>query len=144
MKTTKSPGTKKGTVAKKATSGAKQKKIRESSKKSHVEEKNKYEARIVEAIDGIDEKIDHLKKESVRFQETAKAKMDEQIIFLSKKKDELQATLKDLREHSGERWHDFKEGIEKGVEEMEEEAKELLDGVKSGFNYLISKFKKKP
>ncbi len=113
------------------------------SKEDLLVEKNKYEKRIVEAIDGIDEKIDHLKKESVKLKETAKARMDEQIIFLSKKQGELQESLKDMREHSGDRWKDFKDGVEKGIAEIDGEAKELFAGVKGGFNYLFSKFKRK-
>lgn len=138
-KKTKSTGAK----STKASAGVKSKKTSGSGKKVSTEEKNKYEEKIVEAIDGLDVKIAHLKKESVKLKETAKAKMDEQIIFLSNKKDELQVTLKDLHEHSGERWQEFKEGIERGLVEMEEEAKELFAGVRSGFRYLFSKFKKK-
>ncbi len=142
MKPTKKSGSA-SSKTKKSSSRTKAKKTSTSSEKVSVEEKNKYEERIVEVIDGIDDKIAQLRSESVKLKEAAKAKMDEQIIFLNKKKNELQETLTDLREHSGERWQEFKEGIEKGVVEMEAEAKELFAGVKSGFNYLFSKFKKK-
>lgn len=109
---------------------------------SMIEAQNKYETKIISMVDEMDEKIKDLKLESGKLKESAKEKIDEQIVFLAKKKDELQESLVDLKKNSADQWVDIKQTIEGNIKNMEREVKEVYDGFQGGLNYMISKLKK--
>ncbi|MEO9804775.1 MAG: hypothetical protein ABJF04_16080 [Reichenbachiella sp.] len=107
-----------------------------------LKEKNKYEAKMVLMIDEVETKIVKLKNESQNIKQQAEEKLHHQIEFLVEKKAVLEHSLEEMKESSTEKWHHFQKSAEAKIENFESEAKSMFDGLKGGFNYLFSKFKK--
>ena len=137
-----------GAVKDSKTSNLKDDAIASSSQKNiamdhgELEEKNKYEEGIVTMIDSIEGKIKNLSIEGHHMTDQAKEKFYQQMETLAEKKAELEETLNEIKESSSEKWRHFQAAAGEQMNSIELEANDLLEGVKKGFGYLFSKFRK--
>lgn len=110
---------------------------------SMIAEKNKYEARIVDMIDELEVKIVQIKSDSQHLKDQAREKFGYQIESLTRIKESLKHSLNEIRESSAERWNHFEQTAEQKIAAFDGETKNVVEGIRGGFNYLLSKFRKK-
>jgi hypothetical protein len=106
------------------------------------EKKNKYEAKMVVMVNEVESKITKLNNEDRKFQDEANEKFEEEIEFLTEKKLELEHVLHKIKISSSEKWQHFIKSAEEKIEAFEEEAKDVLEGIKNGLDHFFSKNKK--
>jgi len=108
-----------------------------------IAEKNKYEEKIVRMIVELEAKIVKLNGETQHMKDQAKEKFGYQIESLTRIKEGLEHSLYEIEESTADKWHYLKQTAEEKIAAFEGETKNMFDGIKVGFSYLLSKFRNK-
>lgn len=108
-----------------------------------IADKNNYEEKIVRMIVEVEAKILKLNGESQYLKDQVKEKFGYQIESLTRIKEGLEHSLYEIEQCTADKWQCLKQTAEETIAVFEGETKNAFNGIKVGFDYLLSKFTKK-